>query len=418
MTQWLTRRGFVALTIACAVLYLAGGLAYVLVGSGSTLFVNDGFQYYSYLPSLVLDGDLDFTNQYEIGRENGWAPTEVEFVGTVEATGRPANAWAMGPALLWMPFFLVGLLLETLFGGGTVTGFSMWCQWPVYLGSLAYGLLGLWLLYRHVLADYEPWVRLVVVVLLVAATNLSYYLLFAGHISHGLSFFAVALHLYCLKLLYERPGDMRWYVLSGLSLGLAALVRWQDAVVGLFTLVVAIRSLTRIGSAPRAAAGFLAGFAGMLPAALVQALTWRAIYGEYFLIPQGEGWMVWTQPHLAGVLFSYPAGLLTNSPLLVLALVGLGLRGGAWRTWSLGSLLAVAASVYICAASTQWGAGESFGMRRLVAVLPLLSLGLCEVIRVAKARPLSKASVAGIALCVLWHWALLAQYFLERIRNP
>ncbi|HJN15272.1 MAG TPA: hypothetical protein QGH10_07280, partial [Armatimonadota bacterium] len=60
--DWLRAHGFKVIVVVATLAYLAGGLAYTMVGSGSTLFVNDGFQYYCYLPSLALDRDLDFTN--------------------------------------------------------------------------------------------------------------------------------------------------------------------------------------------------------------------------------------------------------------------------------------------------------------------------------------------------------------------
>jgi hypothetical protein len=409
--DWLTAHGFKLLALAATLAYVGGGVAYVSVGRGSTLFVCDGFQYYCYLPSLALDRDLDFTDEYALGRPDY---RESPFTAVVPATGRPANAWTVGPAVLWAPFFLFGLLLEAI--AGDVTGFSMWCQWPVYLGSLVYGLAGVWLLLRKVLVDYDPLTRLLAVAVMLVGTNLNYYFFFAGHMSHVLSFFALALHLFCLRELRRQPDRLRWWAFSGLSLSLAGLVRWQDVVIGLLALTVAGEIVWRRRA--KALPGVLCGVAGILPAIAIQAIVWNAIYGEPFLVPQGDEWMTWTQPHLAEVLFSYPQGLLLNSPIVILGIGGSVLLASRDRVWGLGSLLAVAAAVYACAACRQWFGGESFGIRRLVSVLPVLSIGLCESVRWARSRPYSRWVWAGGIAGVAWNWVLLVVYFFERVENP
>jgi len=333
-------------------------------------------------------------------------------------TGRPGNAWAMGPALLWLPFFLVGLGLERLAGAAPSHGYSMWCQWPVYLGSLAYGLLALRILYRTVLREYGPLTRFVVIALLLVATNLNYYFVFAGHMSHSLSFFAVALHLYCLRRIVSHPTGLRWYLLGGLSLGLVALVRWQDAVLGLLTLAVAVQSVTRLPRSPRAWMGLATGLVGLLPAAAAQALCWKAIYGHPFLVPQGDGWMTWGHPYVLEVLLNDPVGFYFNSPILIPATVGLVILFGRERWWAAGSLLALLAAVYVSAASTQWEAGESFGMRRLISTLPLLAIGFCECLRFLRSHGWSRRFWTVAAAATVWNWTLLTTYFIQRVVNP
>jgi len=412
------RYGLLLLIAGSSLLYVGGGLTYVMVGSGSTLFVNDGFQYYCYLPSLVLDQDLDFTNEYAIARRERWGADTWEFVSVVPETGRPANAWSMGPALLWLPFFLLGLLLERLAGAGPSHGFGMWCQWPVYLGSLVYGLLAIRIMYRTVLHEYGPLTRLIVIGLLVAATNLNYYFVFAGQMSHSLSFFAVAAHLYCLKRVVSHPTRLDRYLLGGLSLGLVALVRWQDAVLCLMTLAIAAQSLVRVHRSRKALLGAAVGLAGLLPAVAAQALCWQAIYGRPFLVPQGGGWMTWTHPYVLEVLLSDPVGFYFNSPILVPATVGLIILARRERWWAAGSLLALLAAIYASAASSQWEAGESFGMRRLISTLPLLGIGLCEFAGFIRSHGWTRYSWAGAAAAVLWNWTLLTTYFIQRTVNP
>src|SRR4051812_6299624 len=60
----------------------------------------DAAYYYAYLPSLVLDGDLDFTNQYQVTQN--WyrlGPTPL---------GRAGNVFGIGPAVFALPAFVAG----------------------------------------------------------------------------------------------------------------------------------------------------------------------------------------------------------------------------------------------------------------------------------------------------------------------
>ncbi len=61
---------------------------------------SDGIFYYSPLHSLVVDGDLDFANEYRVlGAPAGY------FQRT--ETGRLPNNFSIGPALLWLPWFVL-----------------------------------------------------------------------------------------------------------------------------------------------------------------------------------------------------------------------------------------------------------------------------------------------------------------------
>ncbi|MBA2539489.1 MAG: hypothetical protein H0V17_07640, partial [Deltaproteobacteria bacterium] len=100
----------------------------------------DASYYYVYLPSLVLDGDLDFTNQYAVTKNYyRWGKTPI---------GRPANPFGIGPAIFQLPVFVVGHAIAKLTGDRD-DGFSrwettlvMWTSIPCMLGAilLAYRL--------------------------------------------------------------------------------------------------------------------------------------------------------------------------------------------------------------------------------------------------------------------------------------
>ncbi|MGH9390846.1 MAG: hypothetical protein ACRD1Z_14615, partial [Vicinamibacteria bacterium] len=77
---------------------------------------SDGIFYFAPLRSLVVDFDLDFENEYRVlGAEPGY------FQRT--ATGRLPNNYSIGPALLWLPAYLLAHALG-LAGLYRPTGFG------------------------------------------------------------------------------------------------------------------------------------------------------------------------------------------------------------------------------------------------------------------------------------------------------
>ena len=71
----------------------------------------DEIEYFSYLPSALFDGDLEFGNEYErfhAADPEGLQGFRETFLERREpATGRHINFAPLGTALLWSPFFLL-----------------------------------------------------------------------------------------------------------------------------------------------------------------------------------------------------------------------------------------------------------------------------------------------------------------------
>ena len=111
--------------------------------SGS-FFVSDGFGYYIYLPSLLIDRDLDLANQLlhqddQINQR--WYDRD-------PTTGRIGNAFQVGCALLWSPFFLATHALNSFWNDPThETGFGWHYELPVYYGAFLYALSAILLIH-------------------------------------------------------------------------------------------------------------------------------------------------------------------------------------------------------------------------------------------------------------------------------
>jgi hypothetical protein len=371
----------------------------------------DAVEYYAHLRSLYFDGDLDFANEFEhfgiLDRGDKRQPT---------ATGHRRTIFSVGPALIWMPFYAVGDGVARL-AGNVEDGYSPYHIRAVTLASLLYGLAGLLLVFRVLLRLFPPSPSFWATLLLLYGTFLYWYVVGEPVMSHSGSFFFSALALALFVDGGERLSPGRGALL-GLTIGVAATVRWQN---GVLLLLPAARLLPRVARAPRGAIGVglltLACFAlGTLP----QLLAWKAIFGSYLLAdpPHGADFLRLDHPYLLETFFSSRHGLLYWTPILWLGFLGyapLLLR----RTRLALTLLApIAIMSYVNVCSGDWWAGGSFSNRRFDSLLPLLALGLGAVLTrvqewVAR-RPALPIAAAGAAL-TLWNVLFMTQYGRNRI---
>ena len=358
---------------------------------------SDGVYYFATLRSLVVDGDLDFQNEYRIlgASEGHFQPT---------ATGRLPNTFSVGPALVWAPAYLLvhGLGYLGLF---RPTGFGYPYFTAVSTVTAMGGLLGVLWLYRLVRRYSEPPAAFLSALLIWWGTFHIWYMVFEPSMSHALGMASVSGFL----LLSHHSARSRWdFALLGLAAGMVILIRWQNAV-----FLPAGLGILWAGEARPKWSGLSLAALTALAVFLPQIVFWRLIYGEYFLVPQGGGYLLWSAPGLEAVLFSSRHGLLSWSPVLWLGLAGLFflLRKTPLAAASLLSALAV--TTYINAAVFDWWAGASFGARRFDGALAAFGIGLGAAIeRLVPWVRKHGLLVVSLALApfLLWNMGLMELY--------
>jgi hypothetical protein len=370
-------------------------------------FRGDAGSYFVYLRSAAFDRDLDFRND--------WEGLELP-VPAALPSGRPLNTQSVGPALAWSPFFAAAhgyVLWERAHGRlrYAADGFAPPYRRAAALGTPAYVLAGLVLLGGALARRFGRRIGWLALGAGVLATPVVYYTIVVPAMAHGLTFAACAALLWACCRARETPSARRWLAV-GLLLGLAALMRWQAAVWALLVVVLALGEWR----AGRARAGWLAGGAALSGLLLVpQLLAWRALYGRFFTVPQGPGYMDWSAPHLVDVLFSADHGLFAWSPVAWLGLAGLliGLRRDP--RFHAGALLVCAAAAWVNGSVTDWdwAAGDAFGARRFDLAVPLLAWGLALLLRAARPALLRAPLLAPAALLVAltaWNVGLVALF--------
>jgi len=411
----LERRPIITFSAIGCCLAAAYTLAVTLFPSGEGRIIEgDAVQYYAYLRSLVFDQDVNFVNDYQLlyrsdGTPNVWLDTTTE-------TGHAVNLMSIGPALLWLPFFLFACgLVALLRTAGVVIpfdGISVPFQLSAGIASIAYATLGAYLCYRACARLCPPAASLWGTLVAWLATPAIYYSLVSPAYSHATSLFVVGLFVWTWLRTMEDDRAAR-YALLGVIGGLAALVRWQNAVILILPMVELVRELRHDQTTLRRAAVHTGALgAASLAAFLPQMFAWKQIYGHWLLTPQGEGFMRWMDPQVWAVLFSLNHGLFSWTPAVLVAVLGLAVLVARHPFVGWSSVAVVLTTVYINAAVVDWWAGEAFGARRFISSTPFFALGLTALFstRLVARRPQLVGLIASGL--IVYNLLFLVQYQL------
>jgi hypothetical protein len=326
--------------------------------------------------SLLADGDLDLSNDYQLRRYREFFdhPNELWYQSTPTPDGRVLSPHSVGLPMLILPAYAWGGLdgakaVLGVLGGATVAMSAL----------LAYRSTGRMLASvggAAIVGSTAP--------MFVYATQVY------PEVPAALMVTACA-----WLVLGSRPGLL---AALGLALGLNALV-WLGSKYALVSSVLALLALVRLR--PRAAA-LLAGL--LIPSALAYAWFHLATYGDLTPYAVNLGYAGTTTPELVALHFELwnrlyrviglwvdgEFGLVRWAPALLLVLPALmplvTRRGAAFWTWSLVFATQFLVAVFLSITMRGWW----FPGRMLLAVLPLLSVPLAVTLaHVARRLPLA-----------------------------
>ena len=406
---------------------------------GGRIVIGDALHHYVQLRSAVFDGDLHFRNDYVrlYGLRGGEEGTEWVYQDT--PTGHVRNMMPVGPALLWLPLFLVtaaGAWLLNLFGAGiAVDGYGRLFQATAGFSGIAAATAGVWISWRACRLLFSERASAWATLVLWLSSSAIYYSLVSPTYSHAASLLANSVFWYVwirtttnLQLPTSKSagwelGVGNWeltkrYGLLGFCTGIAALMRWQDAIL---LAPVALELLVRLRARQVSFGRVVVLGAIALGAAVVafipQMVVWMVLYGQPLAMPQGGSFMRWTEPALWSVLFSDWHGLFTWTPIVLIALLGLVPLARKHGTLAAGAILFLLLSWYVNAAVADWWAGEAFGSRRFLSCFPILALALAALID-RWAPPLRRLALVA-AVIVVHTGLLLVQYqaFMHGLRD-
>lgn len=350
-----------------AAIYLLGYLAHAFILQ-KTVY-GDGIYYFSWIRSAIVDHDINFTNEYaHFG---------------VSARG---NKHPIGTPLFWLPWYAQA---HAIIGK---SGYELSYQLPVGLISVLAAISGLILLFRLLKFHFSSSASMLAVLSIAGATNLLFYGSIDTVNSHAISFFAATVFL---SFLYSKNVSP---FLTGCALGFCALVRPQDAVLGLLAF-------------PKYNKTF---FLGTLLAFFPQLLAWYALYGTPLTSPYlagGESF-TWWSPHFLNVLFSPANGLFLWTPMTLLAIVGFLFWKDSRRVWFVTLFIM---EVAIVGSWSIWWQGASYSGRMLVSTLPVLAFGLAALYTKLSSRGLraNQVLLAVIGPLTIINIILIFRFLLQ-----
>jgi hypothetical protein len=288
------------------------------------------------------------------------------------------------------------------------------------LATALYGFLGLLISFRLAcLYAEERWAFLATLGIWFAS-SLPVYMYFNPSWSHAHSAFAVAAFLWYWHQTRGGRTVGQW-VLLGLLSGLMLDVYYPNIAVLLIPLLESARqyiknwsSAGRDGAASgRLLAGNVAfGLAGLV-AFLPTLITRQIIYGNPLDLGYSSEWAA--RPALLQVLFSSDHGLLTWTPILIVALAGLFLLRKQDKEFAGYLLLSFLAYYLVVCFHSSWDGLSSYGNRFFVSLTPFFVLGLaCSFSGLAALlRNQQRAWVIASSLSavlVLWNAAFIFQW--------
>jgi len=395
----------------------------------------DGVGYYAFARAPLIEHSLDFTKDYQFANESFRGPRLDENnqpkSGFRTPTGLLDNHFTVGPAILWTPFLLLahtGVLLARALGSSVAAdGFSAPYRITMALATAFYGFLGLLLAFRLARQYVEERWALLATLAIWWASSLPVYMYFNPSWSHAHSAFAVALFLWYWHETRSSRSLLQWLLLAVIA-GLMLNVYYPNAMV---LAVLAVEALRKYYAALRRTVGEAGSeiprltdllvnhvlFATVLLICLLPTFITRyLVYGSAFesaYVPLRD-WD-WFSPHFFAVIFSSNHGLLSWTPILLLAIVGLFLF---WRREPLvgAPFLAAFLTFYLfISCYPDWAGISSYGNRFFVSLTSFFILGLAVFFHHAaqvfrSRRAALAAAVALLAVSSLWNAGLIFQW--------
>lgn len=297
--------------------------------SGQAVY-GDGIGYYAHVRSWVIDGDWDYTNEYQHIytplNNNLVEPKLVDKVQIVATTkdGKAENHYSPGVALLLLPFFLVAhglsVLLSFLVNDVSTSGYADIYQVLTGIGAIGYVIAGLWLLeqiIRKIVSDVE--IGRLVVSAIFLATQLLYYGSFDVLNSHFASFFLATLFFY-LYLLGNK--SLENIFLLGLVGGLLAVNRLQDGILAILWIIFEILTMRAV-TIKIILIRTIIFFTGFVLALWPLLRHWHTTFNtvvEHTYVKNLVRDTAASSPDMLGSFFHPVTGLFTKAPMLLIAM--------------------------------------------------------------------------------------------------
>jgi hypothetical protein len=424
--RWLCcGRRFTAIAMAILAVYYA-----VIWGAFQGKAAGDGWFAFLYLKAIVFHGTVDMKTV---------APEYLKFFGEFGPWHAMPNRCPFGPTLLWLPFYIPAILIESLLHlvpnglwrlvhldpRRIAYGETPFDIWVTGLGTLLAVLVG----WRQTLVLYRRHVSIeaaeIAAALTIWATPMLWYTAHHSFYQHGPAFAVVAI---LINYWDETRGrnDLRRFVYLGLLVGYGMSVRGQEIVWLAPIGVEIVYFLWRGPERRRWLVGGLMLGAMIVVAMLPQLLVWYYYSGKPLPV-QAEPLRL-KEPFPLVVLFSTRAGIFPWTPAAYASTLGLAFfafdafrrrvqRGTAILVG--GMALAVVLDFYIVASAWMVTTGFAYGSRRLSDCSIFFGIGVAFLLDRWVTRPrLRRALVWFLAFTTVLNVTTIILLHARKMSSP
>jgi hypothetical protein len=374
------------------------------------VIIHDINYYYSYLPANFIEHDLSLKFLNDTSRN---------FAGRYWHLDAPNGGhvfkMSMGMSYLYSPFFFAGHLAAVIKNKPT-DGFSKPYQFFMSFCGLFYMLCGLWFLRKVLLTYFSEFVTAATLVVLGMGTNLFFYSVQEGPMTHAPNFFLFGLVL-SLTIKWHKEASWTQSILLGLAIGVASLIRPTNIIIAFIPFFYNVYSFHSMkGKWQWALSNYykiiVIGICILLPW-IPQLLYWKMVTGQWFFYSYINESFFFSNPHILETLFSFRKGLFIYTPLMLVAFAGLFILRKRLPQFSSALWLFTAANIYIISSWWCWWYGGSFGLRAYIEMFALWSIPLAIVIEkiVSYNKLIRRGALSFLFLFVLLNIFQSMQYW-------
>ncbi|MGA3013005.1 MAG: hypothetical protein ABSD71_03105 [Bacteroidales bacterium] len=353
-------------------LYLSNDINFVhRAGGGLPEITSDKADYYIYLPAtFIYKWDI-----HKIPRKFESRSPGIHFD---YSRNKILTKTTCGVAIMWAPFFLITNFIATHWDPYP-DGFSLFYERMTIFPEVFYLILGLFFLRRFLSRYFSRTVSYITVILLFAGTNLYYYGIDEGLMSHVNSFFLFCLFLFLLKKFLDSE-KKQYGLIVGISFvfALAVLIRPTSIILLTWIGFLDVKSFNdfkdrlRLFLKPLYIITFLiAGFIIFLP----QFIYWKYLTDHFFYYSyNNETFTHWKNPQIFSVWFAPLNGFFLYTPLALFFMVGIiqMIKKKLMNGIFIGIFFIFIS--YLFSSWCCWYFGGSFGYRPFVEFYALLAI--------------------------------------------
>jgi hypothetical protein len=369
---------------------------------------HDVMGYYGYLPAIFIYGDhtLAFAGEPGFTNQNRFLYIHLE-------SGERLIQYTSGLSILYAPFFLVAHATAPLLGEER-DGYNWVYQFFLVMSALFYVAIGLFSLRKLLLRYFDDIVTAVVLVLVALGTNLYYYTVFEGPMSHSYSFALISVFLLMVQRWYEHPSAGRT-MLTGLMYGMIVLVRPTNAIVVVLLVLWGVTGFRdfreRLVFLFRNYALILLMVTMAIIPWIPQLLYWKSVTGQFLYNSYDEvgSAFYFDAPQTHKMLFSYRKGWFIYTPVMLVAFTGFIVLFRRARELFWSAFIYMVVMIYVLSSWWAWWFGGGFGSRSMVDTYAVMAFPLAGLISWVKEKNLFSTRIMAIGLFSV----LLALQFLQ-----